>query len=159
MSVKVSGNLAVALAAIFAGAAVYIVVAEQPARLLLDSRSLLIEWQYAYPAGMRMQGALAIAAGLCGLWAWWQTRHWLWLLGAALMLANWPYTLATLMPINTELMALTPEHASDRSRSLIEQWGRLHIVRAGLGVSAAIVYAWAFARALPAVAGRARAPA
>ena len=61
-----SGPFALALAAFFAGAAVYISFIEQPARLLLDNRSLLIEWQHSYPAGMKMQGTLAIVAGLAG---------------------------------------------------------------------------------------------
>ena len=65
------GSLGLALAAFFAGAAVYVSFVEQPARLLLDNRSLLVEWQNTYPAGMRMQGTLAIVAGLAGIWTAW----------------------------------------------------------------------------------------
>jgi hypothetical protein len=139
----ITGQLALMTAAVFAGAALYINVAEQPARLGLDHRSLLMEWKPAYKRGTAMQAPLAIAGFLLGLAAWWQTGHPGWIVGALLMIANWPVTMFAIMPTNNRLMALEPSMAGADSRAMIERWGSLHAVRTALGFAAACSFLWA----------------
>ena len=138
-----SGELALATASIFTGAAIYVNIAEQPARLKLDNKSLLSEWQPSYARGAVMQASLAIISGVCGVLAFLFTYDWRWLLGALLILAPWPYTMFIIMPTNHVLKSTTPEHANDSTRELVQQWGRLHMGRSALGVFAVVAYLWA----------------
>ena len=137
------GQLALTTAALFAGAALYINVAEQPARLVLDDKSLLQEWKPAYQRGTLMQAPLAIIGLLLGLAAWWQTGHLAWMIGGLLMIANWPVTFFAIMPTNNRLIGIDPSAAGPHTRAMIERWGSLHTIRTGLGISAAVAFIWA----------------
>lgn len=90
-----------------------------------------------------MQSSLAAISGLLGILAFIVTFDWRWLIGAALIVANWPYTLFIIGPTNNPLMATTPQDAHAETRGLIDQWGRLHAVRSALGLAATIAYLWA----------------
>jgi hypothetical protein len=138
-----AGQLALIVAALFSGAAVYVNIVEQPARLHLDDRALLAEWKPAYKRGFAMQAPLAIIGFLLGLVGWWQTGHWAWLLGAAILVANWPYTLLGIMPTNKILMAIEPANSGPDSRALIEKWAALHAGRTALGFVATLIFLWA----------------
>ena len=138
-----SGQIALLLAAVFAGAALYVNLAEQPARLTLDDRALLAEWKPSYDKGKMMQASLALLATLAGLLAAYESGRAIWLLGAALMLAPWPYTLIVIMPTNRALHATAIDSADPETRRLIEKWGRLHATRTAFGMAGALAFLWA----------------
>ena len=140
-----AGLFALAVAAIFAGAALYVGSVEQPARLGLDIPAALAEWRPAYKGGTAMQATLAIIGFLLGALAWWQTREPGFGVGALAMIANWPWTLLAIMPINRKLMADDAARTDPQTRALLEKWGHLHVVRTSFGLLATVAFLWALA--------------
>jgi hypothetical protein len=143
MGTVLAGQLALIAAALFTGAAVYVSMAEQPARLSLDDRALLAEWKPAYKRGFAMQASLALIGFVLGAIAAFSQSELRWLAGALVLLANWPFTLIVMMPTNKRLTAIEPENAGPKSRELIWVWGRLHAVRSALGAAATMLFLWA----------------
>jgi hypothetical protein len=135
-----SGQLALVIAAAFAGVAVYVSLCEHPARLKLDPRAMLMQWKPSYRHGAVMQASLSLLGTILGVAAWWQTKEWLWLAGAVSLILPWPFTLLVIKPTNDKLLAIDPQDAGPRSQALIEKWGHLHAVRTALGVLAAVLY-------------------
>jgi hypothetical protein len=138
--VLLSSMLALVAAALFTGAAFYVSAVEQPARLALDDAALLAQWKPSYKRGTLMQAPLALLGTLFGVLAFLGTYDWRWLLGAALMLANWPYTFLIIMPVNKRLLAMSGGEPD--LRPLIRRWGRLHAVRTAFGAAATIAFLW-----------------
>ena len=139
----IAGMFALVFATAFAGAAFYVNFAEQPARLKLDDASLLREWKPSYDAGYTMQATLAAVSAALGFLAAWSSGDWRWIVGAVLILANWPYTLIGIMPTNNRIKAIAESDAGPTSRALLVSWGRLHAVRTVLGLAATLAYLWA----------------
>ena len=138
----VFGLVALIAAAIFTGAALYVNVAEQPARLKLDDRALLTEWKPSYKRGAAMQAPIALVGCLLGLIAWWQTSHGGFLIGAVAIIAPWPWTLLGIKPTNDALLATEPDQAGPQTRALVVRWGALHAVRTVLGALATAAFLW-----------------
>jgi hypothetical protein len=125
------GELALTVAAVFTGGAIYVNVAEQPARLQLDDRSLLAEWKPSYKRGYVMQASLAIVGGLFAPLPTSSPST-----GAGYSepssCLQWPYTIFVIMPTNRRLMDTRPEGATAEARRMLERWGALHAGRSAL---------------------------
>jgi hypothetical protein len=135
-----AGLLALLVAALFTGAAIYVNVAEHPARLTLDDRALLTEWKPSYKRGAAMQASLALIGFVLGMIAWWQDPHPGFLIGSLAIIAPWPWTLLVIKPVNDALLATAPERAGPQSRALLIRWGTLHAVRTALGALASLAF-------------------
>ena len=140
----VPGLVALVIATLFAGAALYITLVEHPARMGLEDGPLLAQWQPSYKRALPIQAGLAMLGGASGLLTWYFLREWQWMTGSLLLLANWPFTMLVIMPTNKRLMAMTPQEAGTTSRNLLRHWGNLHGVRSVLGSAASLLFAWGF---------------
>lgn len=136
--------LALIATAIFSGAAIYINLVEQPARLNLDNHALLLEWKAAYKKGFIMQSSLALVAGILGIISFFKSGNYYWLIGAVLILLNWPYTLIVMLPTNNKLLATNIKLADELTRNLIIRWEKLHAVRSLLGLVTTFIFLLAF---------------
>jgi hypothetical protein len=110
----VFSTIALVVATLFAGAALYISLVEHPARLRLEDAPMLAQWQPSYTRALPVQAGLAVLGGVVGLIAWYQLRNWKWLAGSIVLLANWPFTLFMIMPTNKRLLDHAHEQAPSR---------------------------------------------
>jgi hypothetical protein len=134
--------LATLSAALFAGAAIYINVAEHPARMGLDTRSAAMQWAPSYQRATWMQAPLAIVSFLTGVGAWFLGGGLLRLVAALFIGAVVPITFIVIMPTNQQLLAAERDLGSAETRRLLERWGRLHGVRSIASAIATILMLW-----------------
>lgn len=139
----VAGQLALAVAALFTGAAAYINFAEHPARLGLQDGPMLAHWKPSYKRGFAMQASLAVIGCLLGLLEWYLSGDWRWGLGAVVLVANWPFTLVVIMPVNNRLTGMSVDPPDGDARGLMEIWGSLHAVRSAFGAFSTVIFVWA----------------
>src|SRR5262245_1295883 len=138
-----AAQLTTVVAALFTGAAIYINVAEQPARLALADGPMLRQWRESYRRAILMQAGLALIGGALGCLAAYQAADWRWLLAALLLISNWPYTLICIKPSNDALNERAIAGNDGDVRSLIARWGGLHAGRSVLGTASLLVAIWA----------------
>ena len=134
--------LATLCASLFAGAALYINLAEHPARMGLETRIAALQWAPSYKRATWMQAPMALLSCLSGVVAWLMGAGPGWLIAAALIGAVVPFTLIAIMPTNHKLLTPGRDLDSAETRALLERWGHLHAVRTTLSVLATMLYIW-----------------
>lgn len=127
-------------AVLFCGAAIYINLAEHPARMGCDTKTAATVWAPSYKRATLMQASLAILGFLAGVAVWSLGGGTMWLVGAVLIGLVVPFTLVVIAPTNNRLLEAGRDLSSNETRMLLEKWGKLHAVRSLLSLLASIVY-------------------
>ena len=124
--------------ALFAGAALYISLVEQPARLLATMEVALGEFRPGFPRARALQAAFAVVGGLSGALVWWYGAGRGWLLASLCLLSIVVFTVVVITPVYTALLDPSLSPSAPEARLLLEKWGWLHAVRTMLGLVALI---------------------
>jgi anthrone oxygenase-like protein len=136
------GTLALAFAAAFSGATLYINLVEQPARLALDDNGLLSEWRPSDRRGFALLQSLALIAAVLGLASYFETQDVRWLIGAIIIVASWPYTYFAMVPMNNRILAISASEPG-AARDLVRAWGLLEYGQSAIGLVACGAFVWA----------------
>lgn len=139
---------ALVLATLFSGAAVYVLLAEHPARRLIPPEAQLVQWKSSYAHGAVMQASLAALAGLAGIIVWMRWADPLFLAGGIVMWSAIAYTFAVMWQLNSRLKGTPPEATGAETVTMLGRWGRLHAGRTMIGLAATALYAAGLYRAL-----------
>jgi hypothetical protein len=127
-------------AALFAGAGLYINVAEHPARMMLDTRHAAAQWAPSYRRATWMQAPLALLSLVAGVASWRLGGNLGWAIAALLIGAVIPFTFIGIMPTNNALLAPGRDLGAAETRILLEHWAKLHRMRTALSLAATILY-------------------
>ncbi len=136
--------LAFAAACAFVGAALYVNLVEQPARLALDPNAILREWLPSYRRGSILMAILAIISALSGYAHYLGTGDVRWLIGGTIMLASLAYSYFGMTSLNILLYVTRREAPASAIRELIREWGLLEWGQTVIGVAACCSFGWAF---------------
>jgi hypothetical protein len=134
--------IATLCAGLFAGASIYIIFVEHPARLDCGTELAVTEFGPSYRRAAVMQASLAAVGFPAALMAWLQGRGLLLLLGGLLLGAVIPFTLLVIFPTNKRLLDSGLDRRSAEAAELLERWGQLHAIRSVLGAGAFGLLIW-----------------
>jgi anthrone oxygenase-like protein len=133
-------------AGLFAGAAIYINMVEHPARMECGSDLAVPEFGSSYKRGAAFMGLLLTIGASGSIAAWFWRGGAGWLIGAAFLLALFPYTLILVLPINKKLLDPSLDRDSDLASRLLVRWGRLHAFRSMLGLASFLLFVYLLMR-------------
>jgi len=125
---------------IFFGAALYINLVEQPARLSCGIPFAVTQWRPSYKRGTLMQAPLALVGSVVAFLAWRSYGTVTWFIGGSLFLLVVPITLLVILPTNRLLESQSLDVGSEEAERLLRRWGRLHAIRTILSGTAFLLF-------------------
>ena len=127
-------------AGLFAGAAIYVTLAEHPARMECGNVLAITEFAPSYRRGAVLQGTLGAIGFLVAFVAWLTGSSVWWLIGGIVLGAVIPFTLIVIVPTNKQLLDSSLDKNSELASRLLIRWGRLHAVRSVLGLISFLLF-------------------
>jgi hypothetical protein len=137
------GLLAFGFGSAFLGAALYINIVEQPARLRLGPGAMVREWASSDRRGFFLLVALAIVSAILAWLQYAQNGDVRWIIGGAVILSSWPYAYFVIVPVNIWLRALPATRARSEVRELMRHWGLLEWGQTAIALAACCFFVWA----------------
>ncbi len=125
---------------LFAGAALYINVAEHPARMQCGTELAATVFAPSYKRAAVTQATLALVATISGVVSWSIAGSVLWIIGALLIFGVIPFTLIAILPTNKQLLAPALDRKSAHTHELLVRWGQLHSVRTVASLAASFLF-------------------
>lgn len=126
--------------AIFAGSAIYINLAEHPARMECGTKAATTQFINCYRKSALVQSSLVFLCPVFSFLAWLGGASGWWLAAGLMMGAIVPFTFMFISPINRELLNPDLDKDSAHAKSLLIEWGKLHSVRSAISLVAFIIF-------------------
>jgi hypothetical protein len=137
-----SGLFEFAAACVFVGAALYINIVEQPARLKLGPRAMMREWTPSNRRGFILLSTFAILSAMLAYADYARSGDVRWIIGGTIMLACLPYAYFVIMPVNIWLYTFEATAPRAVVRELMRDWGLLEWGHTAIGVLGCGTFAW-----------------
>jgi hypothetical protein len=138
-----AGLFAFGVASAFLGAAVYVNIVEQPARLALGPSAMIREWAPSNRRGFILLATLAVISAILAWVQYHGTGDVRWIIGGLVIVTSWPYAYFVMVPVNIWLCAIPPNKARSAVRELMRDWGLLEWGQTAIGLAACWLFAWA----------------
>jgi len=126
----------------FAGIAIYINLAEHPARLECGTKLASTVFGPSYRRAAAIQASLALIATIFGISLAFYSSNYFWLVGALFIFFVVPFTFIAIMPTNKRLLTMPNDRSLMETEALLKKWGALHAVRSISSSIAAILYVY-----------------
>lgn len=125
----------------FAGVALYINVAEHPARMTIPIEYAVSQWAPSYKKAAMLQASLAMISILGGLISFLISGGSQYLISALLMAFVFGFTMTVIMPVNKKLLSLKTmeEKKQKQVETMLIKWNRLHAVRTIAALTAVFI--------------------
>lgn len=130
---------------VFFGAAVYMSLVEQLARISCCTHLAVTQWRPSYKRAALMQVPLVLMGSLAAFSAWRFEGRTAWLVGELLLLLVVPFTLVVILPTNKQLESRELDLRSEEAGRLLRRRGSLQAIRSILSGAAFLVFLSALA--------------